>query len=185
MTRPTLAVTAVLCALLAGCPAEEPEAVAPVPAPVAAERAAPAPPKLDRATIEASVVGEQVADLGTQWFHGEPTSVDGTQLVVFFEVWCPHCRREAPRLQKLADTLGAEGLQVVGLTRMSKGVTEEQLDTFIDENALAYPIGRPADGLAQQLKIRGIPAAAVLKDGEVVWRGHPARLSEDQIKGWL
>jgi hypothetical protein len=33
--------------------------------------------------------------------------------------------------------------------------------------------------------VRGIPAAAVVKDGQIVWRGHPARITEDMLKGWL
>jgi hypothetical protein len=33
--------------------------------------------------------------------------------------------------------------------------------------------------------VSGIPAAAVVKDGVVVWRGHPARLNNDILTGML
>ena len=33
--------------------------------------------------------------------------------------------------------------------------------------------------------VSGIPAAAVVKDGKVVWRGHPGRLTEQMIESWI
>ena len=185
MMRPNVAAAALLCLLTTAClPEEDPTAKA---APVAAE---PAPAPQDarakqreiQAAAEQAVVGTRVHALGDQWLQGQ-ADVGGTQLVVFFELWCPHCRREVPRLQALHQDL--DGLEVVGLTRLSRGVTEEQLMGFVDEQGLSYAVGRPPEGLAQKLAIRGIPAAVVLKDGEVVWRGHPARLDDETLKSWL
>jgi hypothetical protein len=39
--------------------------------------------------------------------------------------------------------------------------------------------------VASHFGVSGIPAAAVVKGGKVVWRGHPARLSEQMLKDWL
>ncbi|MBX2797567.1 MAG: TlpA family protein disulfide reductase [Myxococcales bacterium] len=191
MTRP-MAVMAAVCLLIAGCPQQEldAEACAEVMreagcsdedadvAPVAAARDLPqgapthaAPP---------SVVGERVAAFSDDWLQGQ-AEIDGVQLVVFFEIWCPHCRTEVPRLQALHEELSDDGFEVVGLTRMSRDVTEGQVLDFAKEHQLTYAIGRSDTPLLTQLQVRGIPAAALLKDGEVVWRGHPGRLKREQV----
>ena len=41
------------------------------------------------------------------------------------------------------------------------------------------------EGLAQYFAVSGIPAAAVVKNGKVVWRGHPARINDEMLKGWM
>ena len=43
----------------------------------------------------------------------------------------------------------------------------------------------PAPGTVFRKWIKTVPAAAVVKDGKIVWRGHPSRLSESMIKKWL
>jgi thioredoxin-like negative regulator of GroEL len=48
-----------------------------------------------------------------------------------------------------------------------------------------YPIAKETGELSRYFNVSGIPAAAVIKDGKVVWRGHPAQLKEDQLKSWL
>jgi hypothetical protein len=39
--------------------------------------------------------------------------------------------------------------------------------------------------MSDYFAVSGIPAAAVIKDGKVVWRGHPGRLTDDMINAWL
>ena len=139
---------------------------------------------------ELQVVGKSApADWGIErWFQGE-SDIDlggnGTTLVVFWETWCPHCRSEVPKLQSLYDSLGKEGLNVVGLTKITKSSTEEKVADFIKEKNLSYPVAKENGSATQHFAVSGIPAAAVVKDGKIVWRGHPARLSETQLKSWL
>lgn len=121
-----------------------------------------------------------------RWLQGTASLDEGrASLLVFFELWCPHCQREVPRLQALHTDLGPQGLQVIGLTRLSRGVEEEQLLAFLDARGVTYPVGRGTGALAQQLGIRGIPAAAVVRDGEVLWQGHPANLSDGELAAFL
>ena len=123
-----------------------------------------------------------------KWYQGESDvdlASDKTTVLVFWEVWCPHCKREVPKMQALYDSLKGEGLQVVGLTRITKSATEEKGTAFIEENDVKYPLAKESGTISQYFNVSGIPAAAVVKNGKVVWRGHPARLSEDTVKGWL
>jgi len=123
-----------------------------------------------------------------KWFQGESDvklASDKTTLIVFWEVWCPHCQREVPKMQELYSALKDKGLQIVGLTRITKSATEEKVLGFIDEHKITYPIAKENGSVAQFFNVSGIPAAAVLKGGKVVWRGHPARLNEEMLKSWL
>ena len=157
MTRPTLAVSALLCALLAGCPAEEPD-MGVAEAPAHAEKAPaanpsvnpavnPDPVRMSRAEIEASVVGERVADLGATWLHGAPATVGGTQLVVFFESWCPHCKREVPKLSATYDKFRGKGLTMVGLTKQTRNVTDDAVREFVNAQGVTYPIAKEDSGI--------------------------------------
>ena len=110
---------------------------------------------------------------------------DGTTLLVFWEEWCPHCKREVPKMQALYSGLKDDGLQVVGLTKITRSSTEEKVTSFIAEKEIAYPVAKETGELSQYFNVSGIPAAAVLKDGKVVWRGHPAQLNEAKLKAWL
>ena len=57
---------------------------------------------------------------------------------------------------------------------------------FIAENKVTYPIAKEqGDEMSKAFNVSGIPAAAVVKNGTVVWRGHPARLDDAKISGWL
>ena len=122
-----------------------------------------------------------------RWFQGED-QVDlrqGTVVVVFWEVWCPYSKKEVPVLNETWGRLKGQGLQVVGFTRITKSATEETLLAWMRENAITMPIAKEDGDLSELFAVSGIPAAAVLKDGVVVWRGHPGRLSDELLGQWL
>lgn len=149
-------------------------------------RAARAAARLDS---ELAIIGKPVADWQVEkWYQGDAASSNGSKatLLVFWEVWCPHCKREVPNLTATHDKYKGQGLAVVGLTKQTRGVTDDQVTSFLSENKVTYPIAKEqGDTMSQHYGVRGIPAAAVVKDGKVVWRGHPARLTDDMINGWL
>lgn len=148
-------------------------------------RAARAATRLDS---ELAIIGKPQADLQVEkWYKGQATAGDGkAQLLVFWEVWCPHCKREVPKISGTYDKFKDRGLSVVGLTKQTRGITDDQVSAFVEENKVSYPIAKEAgDAMSQHYGVRGIPAAAVVKDGKVVWRGHPARLSDEMIESWL
>ena len=123
-----------------------------------------------------------------EWFIGDSSAVNlskGVSLLVFWEVWCPHCKREVPNVQKTFDTYSPKGLQVVGLTKLTRGKSKEEAMAFLKEKNVSYPIAKEDGKLSSHFNVSGIPAAAVVKDGTIVWRGHPARLTDDMLNGWL
>jgi outer membrane murein-binding lipoprotein Lpp/thiol-disulfide isomerase/thioredoxin len=123
-----------------------------------------------------------------EWWIGDTGSVNlskGVSLLVFWEVWCPHCKREVPNMQKTFDTYSKDGLQMVGLTKLTRGKSKEEAFGFLQEKNVTYPVAKENGDLSKHFNVSGIPAAAVVKDGTIVWRGHPARLTDDMLKEWL
>jgi len=124
----------------------------------------------------------------SKWFQGEQNiklDGSGTTLVVFWETWCPHCAREVPKLDKLYTDNKSKGLQVLGVTRVTKTATDQGVADFIQTQKVSYPMAKEDGQLATYFNVAGIPAAAVVKNGKIVWRGHPANLTDQMLAGWL
>ena len=149
-------------------------------------RAAKAAMRLEE---ELSVIGRDEAPLQVEkWYQGSEKDVHKGKatLYVFWEVWCPHCRREVPKLTETYNKYNGQGLDIVGLTKQTRDIKDEDVVKFIEENKVVYPIAKEqGDAMSTAYGVRGIPAAAVVKGGKVVWRGHPAKLTDAMIQGWL
>jgi thiol-disulfide isomerase/thioredoxin len=123
-----------------------------------------------------------------KWFQGEEEIAlngQGTTLVVFWETWCPHCQREVPKLEKVYNDFKGKGLKVIGVTKVNKTATDEKVTEFIQTQKVSYPIAKEDGGLSTYFNVAGIPAAAVVKDGKIVWRGHPANLTDEMLQSWM
>ena len=137
---------------------------------------------------ELRVIGNPELPLSmAHWFQGEDTIRQGRPtLYVFWEVWCPHCKREVPKLEQTFASFGPRGLQMIGVTKQSRGITDDQVESFIADNSLSYAVAREeGEVMSEHYGVLGIPAAAMVVDGVVVWRGHPGRLSDEMFESWL
>jgi len=140
-----------------------------------------------RIAAEVNVVGKDAPALDVEkWFTKKQAKYDTAKVnvLVFWEVWCPHCKREVPKLPELQEKWKGKGVQVMAFTKITKSATEESVQDFIKEHKLeGIPMGKEKDAsLSNALAVTGIPAAAVVKDGKVVWRGHPAQLDDAAIQ---
>ena len=143
-----------------------------------------------RLSQELAVVGRDApATLKIEkWYQGEkqvdPAKAKAT-LIVFWEEWCPHCQREVPKLEALWQKYKDQGLQVVGLTKLTRGTTEEKALAFVKERGVTYPTAKETGEMSAYFNVTGIPAAAILKGGKVVWRGNPSRIDDAMIAKYL
>jgi len=139
---------------------------------------------------EISIIGMDVPknwDIET-WLQGKDEinlEKQSTMLLFFWETWCGYCRREAPKIQKIYTDYKDKGLKVIGLTKINKTATPEKVVEFIKEKGITYPIAKETGTLSQYFKVRGIPAAALISNGKIVWRGHPGRLPDQLLKKYL
>ncbi len=136
---------------------------------------------------ELAVVGTPAAPIAvSSWMQGQASYADApVTLLIFFEEWCPHCRRELPSLAKREDALRARGVNVVGLTKITRSSTDEGVRAFLAENAVGFPIGKEDGAMSLAFKVTGIPAAALVRAGTVIWRGHPAQLTDERLAATL
>jgi peroxiredoxin len=142
----------------------------------------------ERMYAEVSVVGTTAPEVAVEkWYAGTGAWSDApVTLVVFFETWCPHCQNEMPRAEAMYERWRPLGLGVVGFTRVTKSASDDTVRSFISEHHLTFPVGKEQAGtLSAAFSVSGIPAAAVVKDGVIVWRGHPARLTDNLLRQYL
>lgn len=136
---------------------------------------------------ELDVIGRDAPSLAVDhWFQGETSlNSDDATLLVFWEVWCPHCKREVPKLEATYQSWKDKGVNVVGLTKQSRDISDAQVSEFVSGNGISYAVAREkGQTMSDAFGVRGVPAAAVVKDGKIVWRGHPARITDDMLKSW-
>lgn len=144
--------------------------------------------KAKKTAAELEVVGKAVTGLTVEkWYQGESKldlAGNTPTLVVFWEAWCPHCRREVPKLEETYTKYKGK-MNVVGLTKVTRSSSDEKVTEFIKENKVSYPMAKEKGDMSETFAVSGIPAAAVVKGGKIIWRGHPARLTDEMINSWL
>lgn len=81
-----------------------------------------------------------------------------------------------PHANELQEQFGARGLQVIGVT----GEAVQPTETWIQDKGARYAYAYdPERSLHRALSVRGIPHAVLLDpQGNLVWRGHPAALTD-------
>lgn len=135
-------------------------------------------------TGELAVVGTSAGALDgiSMWYSGNATlNRPGITILVFWEAWCPHCQREMPLLAARYDDLHGKGVEVIGLTKVTKSSTDEKVRTFLTDNHVGFPNAKEDGTLSERFAVSGIPASVVVRDGTVIWRGHPAKLDDAMI----
>ncbi len=130
-----------------------------------------------RHLAELEVLGQRLEAEPADWIQGEPLALNrGSRLLLFFESWCPHCKVALSRVSTLR---GARpGLEVVGITQLTRGTTTTDVTALAKARGASFPIAFDAGPISEALGIHGVPALVILREGVVVWRGHPDRLSD-------
>jgi peroxiredoxin len=75
-------------------------------------------------------------------------------LITLWAAWCPPCRAEIPRLNRLQGELGPEGLVVLGVN--VEAVDGAQLGRLARQFGIEYPVLSPASGLGGTFEWNGV-----------------------------
>jgi hypothetical protein len=110
---------------------------------------------------------------GTGKYHPER----GT-LLVSCEVWAPVCITELPKLGSREAEYAAVGIDVVGLTLVTKAATKERVATFLHDHRILFPFGKlstplvlDADREAWPTLQEGRGAVLLIRRMKIVWAG--------------
>jgi len=136
-----------------------------------------------------AIIGKPAPELVVDHWMGSGTTLADAKgkvvLLGFWNEWCPHCRREMPNLQKWHEQYADDGLVVISVTKHTKSQDDAKVQSFLDGNNITFPCAVEPQGYTttRDYGVSGVPAGVVIdRSGKVVWRNHPARLTEERLK---
>lgn len=141
----------------------------------------------DAATVELGEAPPAVTDV-SKWMN-MPSAVSratsggrvdfrrlrGSVVVVeYWATWCPPCLISVPKLDALQRQRAGDGLVILGLTRVDRRQSADQVEAFVREK-ISYPVGLfTGEANYERYEVEGIPYAAVVdREGKVAWTGNP------------
>ena len=134
--------------------------------------------------------GDPVGELEVaHWVKGESVDISkGVNVVEFWATWCPPCRTSIPHLTETQVKYKDRGVNIIGVTNE----TLEAVEPFVNrmgkkmEYSVAIDKGRSTSNeFMGRYNVGGIPHAFVVKNGKVVWHGHPMSGLDDAIENAL
>ena len=130
------------------------------------------------------------------WLQGTPVKEwekDKVYIFEFWATWCGPCLAAMPHMEQLHQAFKDNSrMQIIGVNVMDRK-TPEALKEFIKNRPtpLNYTMAVDVDGKKtrekwlEPLKVNGIPHAFAVKNGRLIWRGHPSQLSEKTMQAML
>lgn len=130
------------------------------------------------------------------WLQGAPVKEwekDKVYIFEFWATWCGPCLAAMPHMEQLHQAFKDNPrMQIIGVNVMDRK-TPEVLKEFIKNRPtpLNYTMAVDVDGKKtsekwlEPLKVNGIPHAFAVKNGRLIWRGHPSQLSEKTMQAML
>lgn len=179
MKLPTLSAAAALFAAILAAPALSAQTTR---APDPAAAAAPAKP------MKLSPKG-----LPPIWLQGKQVrefEKGKTYIFEFWATWCGPCLAAMPHMEELHQGIkDRKDISIIGVNVFDKVSSDKLLD-FLKKKGLTptYAMaadegsdGPVAENWLKPLGVNGIPHALAVRDGEILWRGHPAGLTAEMI----
>lgn len=155
--------------------------------PVPAEKSVQAQP--------AALAELPLAGLPKIWLQGEAIKAwkkDCVYVFEFWATWCGPCLQAMPHVEAIHEKVLAEKInaQIVGIN-VFDSVPAEKLKKFLEKRPIrpTYTMGVDSKDSRKTQKywlnplgVKGIPHAVAVKNGKILWQGHPQNLSFELIK---
>jgi thiol-disulfide isomerase/thioredoxin len=128
----------------------------------------------------ADMVGQKLPNSTLNYVGSKPELAGKPLLLEFWATWCPPCRKSIPHLNEIHAKYKDRGLMVVGVTDEPNALIKK----FQKEVPMDYAVATDTGGrLNEKMGISGIPHAFLVnRSGEIVWQGHPNRLTDADIE---
>ncbi len=124
-----------------------------------------------------------------KWVKGEEVDLsEGVNVVEFWATWCPPCRTSIPHLTKLQDRFKDRGVKIIGISDEPLRTVEpfvKGMGSEMDYTVAIDDRDATSRDYMGRYGVNGIPHAFVVKDGAVVWHGHPMSGLDDAIEDAL
>ena len=151
----------------------------------------PLPERAPALASAAELIGKPAPSFPVDAWRNTPDNVrsladlKGKVVVLdFWATWCQPCIKEMPGLIALREKEGPRGLEIVGITENRDSQTTEQVDRFLAERKLPYPIAILASNDASRaFGVGAIPHVFVLdRAGNVRYQKIGAGQGEEVAK---
>lgn len=133
-----------------------------------------------------------------KWLKGkavDPTKGDANTLYVveFWATWCGPCRMSIPHLTEVQKHFAKKGnVVVIGISDEDEDVVKPFLkkwDAKMDYTVALDNDRKTGEAYMKAAGIEGIPHAFLVKQGKIVWHGHPLEMDDVLVKetkddGW-
>lgn len=139
------------------------------------------------AAVAFAEVTFSVEALPKEWLVGQAPQAwakDEVYVLECWASWCGPCVRAMPHVENLWQALKDEGIHIIGVN-VSDRLKNDQIVAFLQKQPVppTYPIVVDrANRLRQTLKFQGIPYACAVRNGVVVWTGHPGSLTAERLR---
>lgn len=130
------------------------------------------------------------------WLQGTPVKKwekDKVYIFEFWATWCGPCLAAMPHMERLHQAFKDNPrMQIIGINVMDRK-SPEALKEFLKNRPvpLTYTMAVDVDGKKTRekwlapLDVDGIPHAFAVRNGRLIWRGHPGKLSEEIMRAML
>ena len=157
---------------------------------------APAKPAAKPAVAKLGLGSTAPALKGITWVQGdEVKSLDEKGKLYIIEcwaTWCGPCVQIIPHVNHLHNKYANKGLVIIGMNVFEEGVDKAQ--AFVKAQGakmkyrVAYSGGEKGDFASSWLMAsgtEGIPTAFVVRDGKIIYLGHPGALTDAKIESMM
>ncbi len=145
------------------------------------------------APVKKTLPNMPLSGLPKTWLQGTPVTEwekDKVYIFEFWATWCGPCIKAMPHMEALHQQVKDKpGFQIIGVNVMDHHQTTDDLKKFLAKRdpKLNYTIAADLDGKSthenwlKPQKVNGIPVVFAIKNGQLIWRGHPTVLTEQML----
>lgn len=90
-------------------------------------------------------------------------------LIIFWEEWCPYCDKMMYKVENLYRQYRNYGIDMVGVTYLSKTSNLENCKTFIKEHGISFPIFKEDVKASRHFNVHSIPSIRLIYNGKLIW----------------